>query len=366
MSYRSFKVSTADLENYYLPKSFSYDLMLASINSNGYGQIIYNYYGPGNFQINSYNVWDGELQSMVVKTPDLSTTYTESQAGPALWNVDSATGIQFLQDITDIVGLAKLKYCNSCQGRNGLPKTTISNFSNRFVSLDRLKSSLGQKYGYLFYDYDLPNNQDWYVSVYDQTFDKYVFKNYSGVDKSVLQVSEETAIPASLINISLQSAEPIIPIVCETLSLSYSTISDGICQLPTTEYSIDYKNSVLYNFGFCGDQTAAVGYYSDGKAIFYWDGVNFDKFNICARSSTIRHCCNETVYVIDGVYPVGTVLYTKDVFPAECFNVIGIGTDDPTTTMAFVQYKGDCKGCTDSYRGGCGGSGTSGSSGGGR
>jgi hypothetical protein len=360
MSYQSFKVSTADLESYYLPKSFSYDLMLSSINSNGYGQIIYNYYGPGNFQINSYNVWDGELQSMVVKTPDLSTTYTESQAGPALWNVDSATGIQFLQDITDIVGLAKLKYCNSCQGRNGLPRTTISNFSNRFVSLDSMKRTYDQKYGYLFYDYDFANNQDWYISVYDPTFDKYVFKNYLGTQKNVIQVSEETGIPAASITASLQSAEPIIPIVCDTIELSYSTTPNNVCDLVQLQYNYDSINNVLYINESCGSQTAAIGYYSDGKSIFYWDGVNFDKFNICARSSTIRHCCNETVYVIDGVYPVGTVLYTKDVFPAECFQVISVGTDDPTTSFNFTEYRGGCIDCTASYGGGCGGSGSSG------
>jgi hypothetical protein len=281
MSYQSFKVSTADLESYYLPKSFSYDLMLSSINSNGYGQIIYNYYGPGNFQINSYNVWDGELQSMVVKTPDLSTTYTESQAGPALWNVDSATGIQFLQGITDIVGIAKLKYCNSCQGRNGLPSTTISNFSNRFVSLDSMKRTYDQKYGYLFYDYDFPNNQDWYISVYDTTFDKYVFKNYLGTQKNVLQVSEETGIPVVSITASLQSAEPLIPIVCDTINLSYSTTPNNVCDLVQLQYNYDSTNDVLYNNESCGSQTAAIGYYSDGENVFYWDGVNFDKFGRC-------------------------------------------------------------------------------------
>jgi hypothetical protein len=191
--------------------------------------------------------------------------------------------------------------------------------------------------------------------VYDPTFDKYVFKNYLGTQKNVLQVSEETGIPASFINISLQSAEPIIPIVCETIDLSYSTTPNNICDLVQLQYNYDSKNNVLYASGdsTCGTQTAAIGYYSDGKTIYYWDGVNFDKFNICSTSSTIRHCCNETVYVIDGVYPVGTVLYTIDVFPAECFNVIGIGTDEPTTPLNFTEYGGACRDCTRSYSGGC-------------
>jgi hypothetical protein len=218
---------------------------------------------------------------MVVKTPDLSTTYTESQAGPALWNVDSATGIHFLPGMTDIVGIAKLKYCNSCQGRNGLPSTTISNFSNRFASLNSMKRTYDQKYGYLFYDYDFPNNQDWYISVYDQTFDKYVFKNYLGTQKNVLQVSEETGIPASLINTSLQSAEPLIPIVCDTINLSYSTTPNNVCDLVQLQYNYDSTNDVLYNNESCGSQTAAIGYYSDGENVFYWDGVNFDKFGRC-------------------------------------------------------------------------------------
>jgi hypothetical protein len=45
------------------------------------------------------------------------------------------------------------------------------------------------------------------------------------------------------------------------------------------QYNYDSINNVLYINESCGSQTAAIGYYSDGKSIFYWDGVNFDKFN---------------------------------------------------------------------------------------
>jgi hypothetical protein len=361
MSYITYSVTRKDLENYYTPKKDVYDLMTQSINSNtnGYGQVIYNFTTTFDNSINSFNIWDSRSSSMIIVTSD-GLSFTEADAGPMLWGVTSQEGLDFLNGTFSIRGLTKLKYCNTCQGRNGLATPTIQSFSSRFASLNEMMDDDLVNTGFLFYDFALPKYQNYYPSVYSTNVSGYKFRNWQKTPKTEIQVAEETAIRPVDITASLQSAEPIIPIVCDTIELSYSTTPNNVCDLVQLQYNYDSINNVLYINESCGSQTAAIGYYSDGKSIFYWDGVNFDKFNICARSSTIRHCCNETVYVIDGFYPVGTVLYTKDVFPAECFNVIGIGTDDPTTTMAFVQYKGDCRGCTASYGGGCGGSGSSG------
>ena len=212
MAYETFRVSQDDMNNYYLPLSNRYEKMITSINENGYGQLIYNYNGPGNFSLNSFNEWDSSLRLMVVRTADESATYTESQAGPALWGVSSEVGISFLRGDVSISGLVKLKYCNTCEDGNGLPPETITSFSNRFSYLKELKNNYGADTGYIFYDYNLPPSQRWYPSVYDSKLGRYVFKNYLGVNKLEAQVSSETSIPLQDITASIDSAEPIKPV----------------------------------------------------------------------------------------------------------------------------------------------------------
>jgi hypothetical protein len=252
MSYRSYKVSTADMQDYYLPKKSSYDLMLGSINANGYGQIINNYNGPGDFSVNSYNVWDDAYGSMVVKTADLSVTYTEAQAGPALWGVDSNTGIQFLQGIISIEGLSKLKYCNSCQGRNGLPQPTITSFSNTFGYLQQMKTEYGVSEGYVFYDYDFPKNQNWYPSVMNPNSGRYVFKNYLGSNKLEEQVSTETGIPLQDITASIESAQPIKPptitssVIVNCCDGSTTYVIDGVYDPGSTLFTTDVRPYQCY------------------------------------------------------------------------------------------------------------------------
>ena len=298
MAYQTFSVSKKDMDDYYLPLSNNYDKMIGSINANGYGQLIYNFNSSSDYSLNSYNVWDNG--SMVVITADESATYTESQAGPALWGVSSEVGIQFLQGNTNISGLVIIKYCNSCEGRSGLPSSTITSFSNRFRYLKELKSNYGTDTGYIFYDYSLPVNQRWYPSVYDSVIGRYNFKNYLGVNKLEAQVSADTGIPIQDITTSIDSAEPIKPVT--------------------------------------------------------------------NTSSAIIDCCGLRLkYIIDGVYEIGSAVYTKTDVSAICFQVVGNGTDKPDNFDEYSPYKGGCKDCTSTYfcpRGG--GDGSSGSSGGGR
>jgi hypothetical protein len=211
MAYQTFSVSQKDMDEYYIPLSNDFNKMIGSINANGYGQLIYNYNGPGDFTLNSYNVWNSGYGSMVVITADESVTYTESQAGPALWGVSSEVGIQFLQGLSSIEGLARIKYCNSCSDRNGLPLSTIISFTDRFRYLKELKNDFTTKVGYIFYDYSLPVNQRWYPSVYDSGLGRYVFKNYLGVNKLEAQVSSETSIPLQDITASIDNSKPILP-----------------------------------------------------------------------------------------------------------------------------------------------------------
>ena len=242
MAYQTFSVSQDDMNNYYNPLTYRYQKMIGSIDSNGYGQLIYNYNGPGDFSLNSFNEWDSSLRRMVVRTADESVTYTESQAGPALWGVSAEVGISFLRGDVSISGLVKLKYCNTCEDGNGLPPETITSFSNRFSYLKELKGNYGADTGYIFYDYSLPPSQRWYPSVYDSKLGRYVFKNYLGVNKLEAQVSSETSIPLQDITASIDSAEPIKPVtntnsvILDCCGLGRSYIISGVYDVGTVLY----------------------------------------------------------------------------------------------------------------------------------
>jgi hypothetical protein len=252
MAYQTFRVSQDDMSNYYLPQSYRYEKMITSINENGYGQLIYNYKGPGDFSLNSFNEWDSSLRRMVVRTADESATYTESQAGPALWGVSSEVGISFLRGDVSISGLVKLKYCNTCEDGNGLPPETITSFSNRFSYLKELKNNYGADTGYIFYDYSLPPSQRWYPSVYDTGLGRYVFKNYLGVNKLEAQVSSETSIPLQDITASIDSAEPIKPptitssVIVNCCDGSTTYVIDGIYDPGATIFTPDVKPYQCY------------------------------------------------------------------------------------------------------------------------
>ena len=237
MAYQTFRVSQDDMSNYYLPLSNRYEKMITSINENGYGQLIYDYKGPGDFSLNSFNEWDSSLRRMVVRTADESATYTESQAGPALWGVSAEVGISFLRGDVSISGLVKLKYCNSCQDRNGLPPTTITSFSNRFSYLKELISENGTDGGYIFYDYSLPVNQRWFPTVYSNKAGTYLFRDYTGSEKDESQLSSEISIPSQDITNSIDSATPIRPVS------NTSSVIVNCCDATTT-YIIDGVYSV--------------------------------------------------------------------------------------------------------------------------
>jgi hypothetical protein len=211
MAYSSFRVSAKDMTDYYLPRKQNFDYMIQSINQNGYGQIIYDYNGPGDFTVNSLNIYNPDRGDMRIYVPSTDTWYSQSDVGPNLWGVTSEEGVNFLQGTVDIKGLVKLKYCSNCQDGNGLPFNTIKSFSDRFGYLKNLKDTYGVTEGYIFYDYNLPLNQRWYPSVLDSNLGRYVFKNYLGVNKLEAQVSSETGIPLQDITTSIESAQPIKP-----------------------------------------------------------------------------------------------------------------------------------------------------------
>lgn len=366
MSYITYSVTRKDLTNYYLPKVDVYDLMMESINANtnGYGQVIYNFTTTFDNSINSFNIWDSRSQSMIIVDSN-GTSYSEADAGPSLWGVTSQQGLDFLNGSLSINGLTKLKYCNTCGDRSGLRTPVVQSFSSRFTSLTEMMDDDLVDTGFLFYDFALPQLQNYYPSVYSTNISGYKFRNWQKTPKSEIQVSQETSIPVVDITDSLDNSEPIIPIKCEKVLLSYSTDYSNVCLGRQAEYEIDSDNTVIYQLNYCGRLTADVGYYYNGETVFYFDGTTLNKIGPCPSSNLlIRSCCGGLLGVIEGSYTVGTVIYTKDTNFGTCYEVIGQTSDSPNIPYKFFDFPGaDCKKCTSIYPGGCG---SSGSSGGGR
>jgi len=356
MAYTTFRISTKELTDVYLPVKDGFDKMKDSIISNGFGQIISNYNGPRNFTVNSYHVWDETYNSMVVKTADYSMTYTESQVGPSLWGVTSEVGISFLYGNTKITGLSIIKYCDGCEDSNGLPLQIIDSYSKRFQYIKELNDNYSVETSYIFYDFTLPSNQRWFPAVYDTDNGDFIFKDYLGNIKDKTQLSTITSISVNDIDTSLDESKPPVPSKCTDINLSYSISKDSVCYGVQKSYSYDETNSLLYNSDSCDEMFAPKGYYSDGEYVYFWDGRTYKKIDICSTntSSAVNPCCSGDKGIIEGVYPIGTVLYTKGLNPASCFTVVSNGTDEPTLPYKFTVWEGvDCKGCSKNYPGGC-------------
>jgi hypothetical protein len=195
--------------------------------------------------------------------------------------------------------------------------------------------------GDVLYTTDLPNSYCWYVESLTKELPN-IYATFTSGGRTPKQCVYTYSCPSA----------------CDTISMAYSFDPLMICnETIFNNYDVNWNTLEIWLEGSCGNNPAKPGYYYDGKMIYFWDGVSFTEYGSCSQpdtSSTISHCCNGTQYVIDGVYPVGTVLYTKDVYPAECYSVIATGTDFPTNTMYFTDYEGTCKDCTnDGYNGGC-------------
>lgn len=431
MALKSFRVTKKELDTYYTPKTTNYDLMVNSINSNEYGQIIEQYVG---YEIINryYHIWDNNLRTMVVYDRVSDTFVVEAEAGPTFFGVSSAQGLSFLNGTSSISGFRKLKYCNGCSDGNGLGKPVIENFKQRFTQLSELIYGYGLLEGFLFYDETLPRFQDVFpaIKVDDGVNITYQFKSIDGTDLSVNDVSTITGKPASEIETSVDTSEIIkpqegantvivsccdksyhiipgqtaigailyidstpespcwyaesltddsptiypnqqkgprsceecvkiygCPSSCEQIEFVFSTDPTAICSDPRYRlYDVNWADSKIFFENDCNGSSPENGYYYDGKNIYYWDGKIFSEYGTCGSSpvsSEVVPCCGGKTSIIDGVYSVGTVLYTNDTDPATCFEVIGNSTESPTISLNFKEWKGDCGSCAKIYPGGC-------------
>jgi hypothetical protein len=151
-------------------------------------------------------------------------------------------------------------------------------------------------------------------------------------------------------------SKTVCPVNCEPIKLTYSKSPESACLGESSTYQIDWSNRFLYNGDECGGSSPGYGYYGDGKYIYSWDEYGFREYGSCSTgtSSTVTPCCGGKNATVEGVYPVGTVLYTKGMDTATCFVVTGNGTDEPSLPYKFTVYDGgSCKRCTENYPGGC-------------
>jgi hypothetical protein len=214
MAIESLRVTKKELQTYYTPKVSDYELMVNSINSTmGYGQIIQRYLDD-NILNTYFHVYSIPYGAEIVYDRTTGQLSYVVNAGPTFWGVSSEIGVEFLNGITDIDGLRKLKYCDGCSDGNGLNKPVIDNFSKRFRKVNELVLAYNLLEGFLFYDDSLPKYSNVFPSIKrdDGINIIYQFKDVnSGDDLSVEQVSLITDTPVVAIEASITTAPVVKP-----------------------------------------------------------------------------------------------------------------------------------------------------------
>ena len=363
MAIQSLRVTKKELQTYYTPKVSDYEKMVDSINSTmGYGQIIQAY--NGTMVTNTYyHVYDTNFGGEIVMDKTSGSFISAVEAGPYFWGVSSITGIEFLNGTTDIPGLRKLKYCDGCSDGNGLDKPVVDNFSKRFRKVSELVLAYNLLEGFLFYDDSLPKYSDVFPAIKrdDGINITYQFKDVnSGADLSVEQVSLITDTPVVAIEASITTA-PVVKPQEGANTVITSCCDESVSYVILGQYTIGnilYTDSVRESYCWFVESLTN----NDPTLPASFTFTPFERsceacigLNPCPTSDTsssVVPCCpGGERGIINGVYPIDTVVYTKDTDPPTCFVVTGNNSDIPTLPYMFEVYGGDCAQCT----GGCGG-----------
>lgn len=364
MSLRTLKITKKELQNYYGPLTSDFERMVNSVNSvMGFGQVIQRYIGLE--VLNTYyHVWDNNLGEEVVIDKTSLSYYPEAQAGPMLWSVSSQEGLNFLNGVSPLPGYRKYKYCNGCSDKNTIAFQSVDNFKKRFSQVSSLIGQYGTLDAYLFYDDSLPRFTNVYPAVkYDDGVNvNFYFKNIEGTDKSLTEIQQITGKPISEIEISIDEA-PIVKPQEGANSIIVSCCDERISYVVSGQMRIGA--TITLSSYLDGSKSWYVESYTNDEPTFP-EGITFTYGerscasgifnNPCGgglTSSSVNSCCPGENGIIEGVYPVGTVLYTKDTDPAGCYVVVGNGTDEPTMFYRFSEFRGDCKMCSNDYPGFC-------------
>lgn len=244
MSLISYKFTQRELNDYYIPKVDAFRYMIDSVNANGFGQIIQRTSVAGDVVDTYYHMYDYVIGGMIVYNPTLGQQSLPEEAGPTFWGVSSLEGLGFLNGVTSIDNLRKLKYCNNCTDFNGLTIPVITNFKQRFEQLDSLTRTYNLFDGFLFYDTAQPRFTNVYPSVkYDDGVNiSYFFKTVDGTNKTIEQMSEITGDPPSQIETSINTAPVYRP--KEGVNSVITSCCDGFSQIIFGQYP---QGTILYN-----------------------------------------------------------------------------------------------------------------------
>lgn len=143
------------------------------------------------------------------------------------------------------------------------------------------------------------------------------------------------------------------PTTCEEIWLVYSLDPSDVCsQTSYASYAVDFTTGVLriYNNGSGGVlldcdtlYSASTGYYSDGKIIWFWDGIILQEYGPCVSQDNygISWCCDGTFEIISSPgkpLTPGQIIYfdTNGAYPVNCWSVKG-PTTEPTTIKGSLN-----------------------------
>ena len=363
MALSSFKITKKSFETYYSPKVSKFDRMVSSINSPmGYGQTIESF-ADTNVLNTYYHVWDNSLGVQVVMDVTTGNFYSVDQAGPMFWGVTSQQGISFLNGTSSIYGYRKLKYCNGCSGQNTISYNSLVDFKKKFSEVGNLITQYNTLDGYLFYDTTLPRYSNGFPAAKedDGINVTFRFKTVDGTDKTLAEISQITLKPIIEIEESIDFSDPVKPeegdnsVIVSCCDEKLYHVMDGQMKIGATATSSSYfdESKSWYVESYTNDErTVPIG------ITFTYDERSCKSAvitNPCGgglTSSAVNTCGPGKKGIIEGVYPIGTVLYTKNTDPATCFVVTGNNSDEPTILYKFTVWEGgDCKSCTRSYPG---------------
>jgi hypothetical protein len=364
MALTSLQITRKIFQDVYSPKVDLFTTMISSINSPmGFGQNIESYVGTKVLRT-YYHYYDYSRQEIVVLDIISGEKYTPLDAGPNLWNVSSELGVLFLNGSDSISGLRKFKYCNGCTDRNTINFDSVVNFEKRFTQVGSLMEEYQTLDAYLFYDFTLPRFSNVFPATKqdDGVNVTFRFKTIDGVNKTVSEISTLTEIPVLDIEDTIDQSEPLKPIEGAN-SIIVSCCDEKLYHVVAGQMKVG--------------ATATSSSYFDGSKSWYVESLTDDEptipegitftygerscksaviTNPCGglpTSSILRSCCSAPTLIIDGVYTIGTVLYTKDVSLGICYQVTDNTTDSPTSYYRFDEFIGDCRKCTGFYPGGC-------------
>lgn len=364
MALSSLKITKRIFQDVYAPKVDLFTTMIASINSPmGFGQNIESYVGKTVLRT-YYHYYDNIRGEIVVLDTISGEKYTPNDAGPNLWGVSSELGVLFLNGSASINGLRKFKYCNGCADKNTISFESVVNFEKRFIQVNNLLEEYSTQDAYLFYDFTLPRFSNVFPATKqdDGVNVTFRFKTIDGQNKTVSDIAQITDATVIDIEDTIDTSEPLKPIegknslIVSCCDEKLYHVVDGQMKVGATITSSNYfDGSKSWYIESLTDDEPTI---PEGITFTYGErscasGILNNPCGGGSTSSAVNSCCPGERGIVDGVYPVGTVLYTKDTEPAGCYVVVGNGTDRATLFYLFNEYRGDCKTCSSIYPGFC-------------